>query len=64
MLNKFGKGHVINQDEQASSPWHTPGMGKLMPLGISKKERNNQGFPNFLDYRTFFKKHPAIQMLQ
>lgn len=34
-------------------------LDKLMPLGISKKGKNNQGFPNFLDYRILFKEHLA-----
>lgn len=64
VLNKFGKGRIINKDEQASSLWDSLGTDKLMPLGVPKKERNKQGFLNFLDYRTFFKEHPATQMLQ
>lgn len=39
-------------------------LDKLMPLGISKKGKNNQGFPNFLDYRILFKEHLAKWMFQ
>ena len=38
--------------------------GKLMPLGISRKGKNDQGLPHFLDYRTFSRENLATQKLQ